>query len=436
MRVSVPSRRKTLNKLAKAKDATLRRRVRDLLSKHFPPALSWYRAVRTEVHGVQGRLNRRNCGTYVAVTGSCGKSTTVHLLGRLFAKQGSTNFATQRNMRSAVFRRLAKLSAPTDYVVQEVSGHHPGAIASVAGVMRHDIAVVTAVGSDHLSSFKEAAADEGGAHVADRVLASVAREKRVLVETLRPGGIACLNADDPRVRAMSASAPGRVVLFGVGADAELRAENVTARWPERLSFDLVVGTTRHRVRTRFVGTLMLPSILAALTAVHASNADLGRAVADLAHVNPFRLRMNVGVGTDGHTYVVDTFKAPLWQVERLIDDLPNLGAGPVVLVLGEVSDTRTDKSSIYRKLLRRASEVATQVVGFGPAASSANKVRAAGYGNVIGLETYGETLAYLATLPPSLIILKSNRSVKLGTVWEMVKPAPAGDGKAAELTRG
>jgi UDP-N-acetylmuramoyl-tripeptide--D-alanyl-D-alanine ligase len=398
--------------------------LKDLLRKRFPPGLQWYRALRTEVHGMQARLHRSRCGIYIGVTGSCGKSTTTHLIGAMLKGQGTTQAVVQRNMRQAAFRRLAYLTERVDYMVQEISGHHPGAIAAVCRVVRPDIAVVTSVGYDHFASFRHLVSKgEGDVPVNDRYLSVIATEKSTLVASLRADGVACLNADDPLVRAMAARAPGRVVLYGISPDAELRAENVAAQWPARMSFDLVIGSSRRRVQTRFVGTLMLSAVLAALAVVYAVNGDLDRAVEELAEITPLVKRMSVRSGGDGHTYILDTVKAPLWQVELLLNDLPNLRPASIVFVLGEVSDTRNDKSTHYRKLLRHAGEVADQVIGFGPAASSANKVRAAGSPNVIGLETYDAAVAYLSTLPPSLVILKSNKSAKLSRIWDAVDPS-------------
>jgi UDP-N-acetylmuramoyl-tripeptide--D-alanyl-D-alanine ligase len=408
---------------ARRKDGP-RRALRDFVRRHFPPALAWYRAARTEVHGVQARFSRRHCSHYIGVTGSCGKSTTVNLVAALLGQQGRTEAVVQRNMRQAAFRRLARVSGPIDYMVQEISGHVPGAIADVCRVVRPNIAVVTAVGQDHYASFKHALVEgPGDQSVSERFLAAIAAEKGSLVAALPASGVACLNADDPLVRAMAARAPGRVILYGTSPDADLRAENVTAHWPARMSFDLVIGDARHHVETCFVGTLMLGAVLAALSVVVAVGADLGRAVAALATIRPLAKRMSVRSGTDGHTYIIDTVKAPLWQVQLLLEDLPRLGGKtPIVFVLGEISDSRNDKSTQYRKLLRRASATAAHVIGFGPAASSAHKVRAGGTDNVVGLETYAEVNAYLAALPPSLVILKSNKLTRMSRIWSAVAP--------------
>ena len=414
---------------------------RRVVSDRFPPALAGalrngFRALRKAYDGLMAPLYRARCGTYIGVTGSCGKSTTTYLIGALLTSQGTTRASFGDNTRPNILRALGRLAEPVDYMVQEISGDRPGAIADVSRAVRPDVAVVTAVGHDHFANYKDlVSTGEGEGSVGDRYLAAIAAEKGTLVESLRAGGVACLNADDPRVRAMAERAPGRVVLYGNGPDATLRAENVRAQWPARMSFDLVIGPSRRPVQTRFVGTLMLSAVLAALAVVYALDGDLDRAIEELAGVDPLAKRMDVRPGADGHTYILDTVKARLWQVEVLLNDLPILRVDRMVFVLGEVSDTRTDRSAQYRKLLRRASEVADDVIGFGPAANNANRVRADGRPNVIGIETYDATVAHLSRLPPSLVILKSNRSTRLTRVWDAVDPNAAGADRR-ELERG
>src|SRR5207249_3597312 len=87
---------------------------------------------------------------------------------------------------------------------------------------------------------------------------TVEREKGRLVEALRPDGVAVLNADDARVARMAFRSPGRSILYGEGAAAELRATSVHAAGFEGLEMTVSRGGTWGRRplragRRRFVG---------------------------------------------------------------------------------------------------------------------------------------------------------------------------------------
>ncbi|HEX4428556.1 MAG TPA: Mur ligase family protein [Frankiaceae bacterium] len=355
---------------------------------------------------VERRWARRNqeryCNTFIAVTGSCGKSTTTYLVGRLLSPGGKRVVTgLYDNTPRWAMRALRRLDGPVEYVVQEVSGHAPGSIGLVTSALRIDVAVVTMVGLDHRARYRTAEA--------------VAAEKGKLVSAIGVSGIACLNADDPLVHAMASRSAGRVVLYGRAAIAEVRAEQVTAAWPARLCFTLVVGDRRLAVRTRFVGTVMITNILAALAVVHAMGHDIEPAVAALADLEPLGDRLGVVSGTDQHTYLVDTYKAPFWITKRLFEDLPNWGAGRRIVVLGDMSDLGSDNFRKYRQMLRKAGAASALAIGVGQAASQA-RILAAEFPNIVPAGSLQELRAILHAQSASLVLLKSNKTYPLGEI--------------------
>lgn len=350
------------------------------------------------------RARQEYVGTLIGITGSAGKTTTTHVLASLLTPFGSVRARVGSNTQYQVLRTLRHVHAPTDFVVQEVSGHAPGHIAKITDVLPFDISVVTAVGGDHLGAF--------------RSLDGVAEEKSTLVRTMRPTGIACLNADDPRVAAMAAMAPGRVITFGRTEGATLRATDVDAAWPHTLNFTLELDGRRLPVRTRLVTSLYLPSVLAALAVVKAADLDMERALDVLASVAPVRNRMEPYHGSDGHTYLSDVIKAPLWSTQLLAERISELAAPNLVVVLGEVSDCGNDASRRYRRLLRTLSETANLVIGTGPAARHAARLAEKGGGNIMAAENPADVPALLRDLPPSLVLLKGNGRVNLAIIYQ------------------
>jgi UDP-N-acetylmuramoyl-tripeptide--D-alanyl-D-alanine ligase len=219
---------------------------------------------------------------------------------------------------------------------------------------------------------------------------------------------------------MAARTTARVVLYGESPDADVRAENVAARYPERLSFDLVIGQNRRAVRTRFVSTLMLPTLLSALSVVHAAEHDVDAAVAALAKMEPMPDRLGVHAGSDGKTYIVDTTKAPHWSVLLLIKEIRAWQLPDLVVVLGDVSDVRREKARIYRTLLRSFSEFAMEVVATGEAARQVDELRSQGTSNIVAAPTALDVARHLATRPPCVVLLKANSSSQ---TWRAAAPA-------------
>ncbi|HYP72716.1 MAG TPA: UDP-N-acetylmuramoyl-tripeptide--D-alanyl-D-alanine ligase, partial [Microbacterium sp.] len=150
----------------------------------------------------------------VGITGSNGKTTTKNLLARILQDEGET-VAPRASYNNEVGAPLTMLrvTASTRYLVSEFGAAGPGQIARLAGLVTPDIGVVLMVGLAHAGGF-------GGVE-------ATLKAKTELVEAIRPGGVAVLNADDPRVVTMAAVAEARGVSvrwFGRGAAAEVRAD--------------------------------------------------------------------------------------------------------------------------------------------------------------------------------------------------------------------
>ena len=255
---------------------------------------------------------------------------------------------------------------------------------------------------------------------------AVAAEIATLAAAVSETGTVCLNADDDLARGLAGGTRARVLLFGRAADADVRAENVQSLLPGRLSFDLVIGARRRRVRTCFAGTLMLTNILGALAAAHALGLDMDRAIADLAKIEPIRNRMSIIEVPGGHTFLVDTHKAPIWSTRLLVDDLPNIWAGRRVFVLGEMSDIGRDSSRKYRAMMRAAAAHAALVVGVRKARNSATRLATLEPSlPVRPVADLAELEALLREQPPSLVVLKGNK-VRLDAMLESLVTSAAG----------
>jgi len=85
----------------------------------------------------------------------------------------------------------------------------PGEIKTLTAIAPPDVAVVTNVAPVHLEFLK--------------TLEAVAAAKREILEGMKPGGVAVLNGDDSRVRAMSSAATGGAIFFGFSDGCDVRA---------------------------------------------------------------------------------------------------------------------------------------------------------------------------------------------------------------------
>ena len=199
--------------------------------------------------------------TFIGVTGSAGKTTTKELIaaGLGSALRGRKTPA-QGNGPAIVAKTILRTTSRDEFCVLEVAAApRHGEIARMARMARPQIAVVTQV--DPIIARRT---------VRSRQL----RRKSARCSTSGDTRVAVLNADDPHVIGMADGFAGRVVTFGRSESAELRAEDVRAAWPERLSFTLCVGEQRLPVVTNLVGKHWVGCVLAALGVAYALGVSL------------------------------------------------------------------------------------------------------------------------------------------------------------------
>lgn len=297
---------------------------------------------------------------WIAVTGSCGKSSTARLLSQVLSAEGECSPPNENwNYTGTVPLAILQVKASQRFVVQEVATHLPGTIKRLCRLVQPRVGIVMNVGTDHYSSFKS--------------IENIAVEKADLVRALPSDGIAVLNADDPNVLAMAAASRARVVTFGLSEGADFRAENVRSRWPEPLSFALVHGGTKHDVVTRLHGRHLAPNVLAGLAAAHAAGMPLAKAVRAVRDVEPVSGRMSELRSPDGVAFIRDDFKAPWWGIPLTLEFLADASAGRKIAVLGAMSDNPGNKGRKFRRLIAMAAEIADVVVLVGEAAGELNE---------------------------------------------------------------
>ncbi len=126
----------------------------------------------------------------VGVTGTAGKTTTKELLAQMIGSRYKTaKNEGNRNTPIGLPMAMKVLQKDTEVFVAEMSGSFLDEIPRLLRIVRPRVAVVTNVGPSHLETLG--------------TINGVAKAKGQLVSSLPPGGVAVLNADDPRVAAMA-----------------------------------------------------------------------------------------------------------------------------------------------------------------------------------------------------------------------------------------
>lgn len=304
---------------------------------------------------------RLSTATVVGVTGSVGKTSTKDLAWAALAASRRT-WANERSFNNDQGLPTTVLNAPddTEVMVLEMGMRGFGEITRLCRIAPPTVGVVTRVAEAH----------------SDRVggIDGVARAKAELVDALPASGIAVLNADDDRVRAMAARCAGSVLLFGEAADADVRIEGVVLDHAARASFTALTPWGRVEVRLGVSGRHMALNAAAALAVVGAVGGDVAAGAAALADVRLTAMRMEVLATASGAVVLNDCYNANPTSMRAAIDALTALPAGRRVAVLGvmaEISDAEAEHLAIARYAAERdvtVIAVGTPLYGIAPSA--------------------------------------------------------------------
>jgi UDP-N-acetylmuramoyl-tripeptide--D-alanyl-D-alanine ligase len=231
-----------------------------------------------------------------------------------------------------------------------------------------------------------------------------------LVASLAADGVAVLNGDDRRVMRLAGHCRGRVLTYGLGTGALLRAESVRAGWPDRLSFLAVHEGRSVPVRTRFCGVQWVPAFLAALATATAVEVPLERAAAALAGVEPLPGRFEP-VEAGGVSFIRDDDDGSLASVGPALEVLAAARARTVA-VIGTLTGYDGGSEAVYPTVARLALDLADQVVFVGRHARLAEAARSHPRGAALyACGTIREAHERLGRIlrPGDLVLLKGSR---------------------------
>jgi UDP-N-acetylmuramoyl-tripeptide--D-alanyl-D-alanine ligase len=264
--------------------------------------------------------------TVVGITGANGKTSTKDLTDAV-ARTRFRVHASPGSFNNEIGLPLTLLGAPSDtqVLVAEMGARRLGDVKLLSGIARPDIVVVTNVGVAHMEIFGS--------------WASIVEASAEPVEALGPDGLAILNADDPVVVAYADRCLGRVVTFGSGAYADVRAEQVSLGPDGRAAFRLAADGANAEVRLAVPGEHMVSNALAAVAVGRELGVPLDDAALALAEAAVSRWRMETFTTEAGVRVLNDAYNAnPESTAAALRTARWMAGEGRLIAVLGEMAE--------------------------------------------------------------------------------------------------
>ena len=256
-------------------------------------------------------------------------------------------------------------------------------------------------------------------------VAEIARAKYELIASLPAGSAAVLNADDEYVSQFGRDFKGKVVMYGLKATADVRAENIEARGQDGSAFEVVIGECRERATLPLVGKHNIYNGLAAVAVGLEKGLTLSEAVAALATLRPAEKRGEV-LQLGNITVINDCYNSNPKALDAMVDALATMPGTRHIVVAGEMLELGPAGEEMHRSSGRHMAEKGIDILlgvrGLALPMVEAAKEAGTRAEFVATPEEAGEWLNR-ETRAGDVVLLKASRGVKLEQALDQWKSA-------------
>lgn len=367
---------------------------------------------------------RRSKPKIVAISGSYGKTSTKEAIFYVLSKKfGSDVGKNWGNMNSVLGLPLAILGlrsysfgagllwdilrAKWGYffynlpkiLVLELGIDKPGEMAELLSVVKPDIAVITGISETHLLELKS--------------LSGVKKEKKMLIESLKKGGVAVLNADDENSADIPLPIGVKKITFGEKGEVSYRDLEISISGSR---FQLEISGKFLAVKSKLIGQHSIKIFLAAASVAREFSIDPDEIVQALEEIRPQPGRMNPVKAKNEILVIDDSYNSNPYSAIEALETLSAIKwNGRKVAILGNMNEL----GSYTQEGHLQVGEVAGKVVDFLVAVGDNAEYLARGAGKlglskdkVITFKTTDEVIAQLDKLLSAgdLVLVKASQN--------------------------
>ncbi len=354
-------------------------------------------------------------GPVVAITGSCGKTTTKEMTAAVLSRSFRVH-KNELNLNNLIGLPLTLLGleATHEAAVVELGMNAFGEILRLTQIARPTIGVLLNVYPAHTEGVGD--------------VAGVARAKGELVEALGPDAQLIYNADDPWLARRAQDFVGRTLGFGLGREADLRASERLAQGRQGQSAQIHFQGYTWPLTLKTTGLHMLYNALAA-TAV---GLTLGLApeetAAALSEFCPVTRRSQVFTLPSGVHLLNDCYNANPGSMTMALKTLTELrDAGRTAAALGDMLELGQGAVAAHQELGRQAALMGLDLLviygNFRQEVAAGAKEAGLAPERILPVESHGEGARALKEFlqPGDWLLVKGSRAMRMEVIIEALK---------------
>ena len=295
----------------------------------------------------------------VGITGSAGKTTAKELTAHLLQSNGRRVLKSERNYNNGlglpltILRMISAGNSPAafDVAVLEMGMSSPThEIRRLVQITPPDIGVELMVAPVHLE------------HLG--TIENIAAAKAELIEGLKPGGTAVLNADDPLVISMRAKHSGRTMTFGIENAADVSASEIETSRLGLIRFRLHTPLGDAPAELPMSGRHNLMNALAAAAVATSFDIPPATIAKALRTVKPPKMRGEVLEFAAGFTVIDDSYNSNPRSLLSMVQTIAEVGIRKRrrFVIAGEMLELGTDERRLHRETGRAIAAAGIEVL--------------------------------------------------------------------------
>lgn len=289
----------------------------------------------------------------IGVTGSYGKTSTKHYLNRILSEKYDVMMTPGSfNTTMGVIRTVREYLKPYNEVfIVEMGAKQPGDIKEICDLVHPEIGIVTAVGEQHLESFK--------------TIENVQRTKFELIDSLPADGLAIVNDDFPFVANRRVD-NAECVRYAVSATdaSDYRAEEISYS-PRGTSFTVVTPDGDCiPFSTHLVGECNVSNLLAAIIVALRMGVAVEKIQYAVSNIEQVEHRLNMKRTAGGVTIIDDAFNSNPTGSKMALDVLKMMTGGRRIIVtpgMIELGDRQAELNEAFGRAIATSADIAIVV---------------------------------------------------------------------------
>ncbi|MFH0826678.1 MAG: UDP-N-acetylmuramoyl-tripeptide--D-alanyl-D-alanine ligase [Candidatus Omnitrophota bacterium] len=327
----------------------------------------------------------------IAVTGSCGKTTTKEMISWVLSRKYKVlKTSGTKNNQIGLPLTLLGLNDTYDLAVLEIGSNHFGEIEYLTRICQPNMGVITNIGPSHLEHFKD--------------LEGVFKEKISLLKGIQEPGLVLLNADDRFLKKILRKVPERLKTLGFGMRNRSDFSAKEIRVPDQsLGFLL---NQKYRFTLRIAGYYNIYNALAAVACGRIFGMSVSDMASRLATFEPLSNRLQ-WLTLNNITFINDTYNSNPLSLRQALNVLRDSRAeGRKIFVMGDMLELGPKAVEIHRQMGQEAARICDVFMAVG------------------SLSKWAALAARKRGLKPQDVFLCDNNLQARDILYKRVKPGP------------